>query len=371
MGNVGRYFCVALPFVLTVAAIIAGLVAGLAGVTDNHLHLFEINLKNLSVDATQIESLIGDVGDLFSRDAQPVEWHDRSFLDEAEDTWDDLKDTAKDVSDKASDASDIVGDLSGQDGDTRIYASTLGLANVYDFTIWGFCTTPQDGKRNCTKAEFDWATKYLNESGVDDIVSQLPGLNDSDSTVKSLKDGLNTYKTVNKWTEVVYIIAMVALGLELVVGLFTACSQAMSCLTWVVSGFATVAIIAAAIMMTVMASVVVGAVEGAGKEFGVKATVSTDFLSAIWISVAFAVGAGLFWLLSICCCKPESRPAYKRGRRGSDSEKFLSGSYAPIGGASGENRNTAYGGYGGYAPQPRLGGGRSDMAYEPYTRNHV
>ncbi|KAI1342722.1 SUR7 protein [Xylariaceae sp. FL0016] len=358
MGNVGRYFCVALPFILTVAAIICGLIAGLTGVTSNGLYLFRIDLSNLSVDATQISGVIDNITDLVSRDAQPVDWHDSTLLD-----------TTSDAEDKASDVSDIIGSESSA-SDARIYAANLSLANVYDVTLWGYCTTLQSGSRNCTKGKFDWATKSetLNLSWVEDLGSQL-GLNIT--IPDELNNGLDVYKTVNKWTEVVYIISMVALGLELVVGLFTACSRAVSCLTWVISGFATVAVIAAAVLMTVMGSVVVGAVLGVSHEYGVKASLNSNFLATIWIGVAAALGASLFWLFSACCCKPEKRPYAKHGRGNSESEKFLNQSYAPIGG---DNRNSAYGYNQQYNPgynAPQRGGARTDMAYEPYSHSRV
>ncbi|KAI0473702.1 SUR7/PalI family-domain-containing protein [Xylariaceae sp. FL0804] len=359
MVNVGRYACVALPFILTLVAIICGLIAGLTGVTSNDLYLFRIDLSNLSVDATQLGDIIGNVSDLFSRSAEPnewPEWHDSTLDDIA----------AEASTEKASAVSDITG-IAGSavsDSDVRIYAANLSLANVYDVNMWGYCTTLQSGHRNCTKAEFNWAEKSstLNLTWVTDLAENL-GLN---ITIPSeLNDGLKAYKEVNKWTEVVYIISMIALGLELVVGFFTACSRAISCLTWIISGFATVAVIASAVLMTVMGSVVVGAVSAAAHEYGVTSRLDSGFLATIWIGVAAALGASLFWLFSACCCKPEHRPYAKHSRGASESEKFLSGSYAPIGDRnSGYAQNNAYG----YQQQQQRGGARSDLAYEPYSQ---
>ena len=107
---------------------------------------------------------------------------------------------------------------------------------------------------------------------------------------------------------------------------------------------------------------VVGLVEGTAKVYGGKANLNSSFLAAAWISVAFSIAAGVFWLATVCCCKPEER----RSKRQSDAEKLVSNnsSYAPIQGANGgyyNNANTSYG-----APQYHQGG-RSDMAYEPYS----
>jgi hypothetical protein len=368
MGGVGRYFCVALPFILTVASIIAALIVGLTGVSSNDLYLFRIDVSNLSIDASQLQQFVNNVsalasgtsledltnqfgdkinqaGENVSDAAQdivsrsPIEWHDASLLKEQ------------------TDADDLVQALDGKE----IKASDLGLANVYDFTLWGYCSTPQEGKRNCTKAEFDWASSKLDLDWLEKLIeeSQL-----NVTLPKELNDGLKLYATITKWTEVVFIIAIIALALELVVGLFTACSRAVSCVTWIISGFATAAMIATAVLLTVTGATVTGIVLGVSHDYGVKAHVNTSFLAVVWLGVAFAIGAGLFWLFSICCCKPENRPYVKASRHA--NEKFVpNGSYAPLG----ENRNSAYSGYNYNGPQ--RDGARSDLAYEPYSHSRV
>jgi hypothetical protein len=405
MGGVGRYFCVALPFILTVASIIAALIVGLTGVSSNSLYLFSIDVSNLTIDAAQLQSLVNNVSAVISGEkldqikddisnganeaSQDVsdkvndivtrsflQWHDPSLLeDNAKDNtettqWhdpgllDDTKDddtTADQTLKATSDNKDVASSLEG----VKIHASDLDLANVYDFTLWGYCQTSQDGKRNCTKAQFDWASHELDL----DWLEKLTVVADLNITIpKALNDGLNIYKSLNRWTEIVFIIAIVALALELVVGLFSACSRAVSCVTWLISGFATTAIIATAILLTFTGSVIIAAALGAGKHYGVKANINKKFLAVLWLSVAFAIGAGLFWLFSVCCCKPERRAHGKRSRH-SDAEKLLpSGSYAPIG----DNHISAYSGYNPGAPQaPQRAGARSDLAYEPYSHSRV
>ncbi|KAI1128674.1 SUR7 protein [Nemania abortiva] len=352
--GVGRYFCVALPFILTVASIIAALIVGLTGVTTNDLYLFRIDVTNLSIDATALQDFVDNATSLFERSEvegivsrSPIEWHDASLLS--------AKESSSDV------ASDVASALSG----TNITASDVGLANVYDFTLWGYCVTPEDGKKNCTKAQFDWATKELDLDWVANL-TKAAGFNIT--IPDALNDGLNSYKTITRWTQVVFIIAIVALGLELLVGLFTACSRAVSCVTWIISGFATAAIIATAILLTVTGATVIGVILGVSKVYGVRANLNTSFLAVLWLSVAFALGAGLFWLFSICCCKPEHRP-YGGGRsRHSDSEKLIpNNSYAPLG----DNRNSGYSGYNNNYAAPQRGGARSDLAYEPYSHSRV
>ncbi|KAI0186302.1 SUR7 protein [Xylaria flabelliformis] len=356
--GVGRYFCVALPFILTVASIIAALIAGLTGVSSNDLYLFRIDVTNLSIDASQLQDIVSNASSLVSGDK--LDDITNQVTNNVENAGDDVSNKIKEIIERDS-ASDVASDITNALSGTTITASDLGLANKYDFTLWGYCVTPQDGKKNCTKAEFDWASKELNLTWVDTL-TQMVGLNVT--LPKELDDGLDAYKTITKWTEVVFIIAIVALGLELLVGLFTACSRAISCVTWIISGFATAAIIATAVLLTVTGATVIGVVLGVSKQYGVKANLNNSFLATIWISVAFAIGAGLFWLFSVCCCKPENRP--HGGKRHLDSEKHMpTGSYAPLG----ENHPGGYGGYNYGAPQ--RGGARSDLAYEPYSHSRV
>jgi len=371
---------VALPFILTVASIIAALIVGLTGVSDNGLYLFRIDTRNLSIDASQLQDIVNNASAILSGDAlddlknnvtnsvdqasqdvnnrinnigsrSPVEWHDPSLLQ---------ADGSKAIDDVN------VGDIANALDGIRIKASDVGLANIYDFTLWNLCVTPQNGKKNCTKAQFDWASKELNL----DWLQRIDDASKLNITIpKEVNDGLNLYKTITKWTEVVFIIAIIALALELAVGLFTACSRAVSCVTWVISGFATLAVIATATLLTVTAAVITSTIWAASKEFGVKTSVNTGYLVIAWLSVVFASGAGLFWLFSICCCAPERRPYAYGKKRHLDSEK-PNGSYAPLG----ENRISGYSNYNNnnynYGA-PQRGGARSDLAYEPYSHSRV
>ncbi|KAI1392755.1 SUR7/PalI family-domain-containing protein [Hypoxylon trugodes] len=356
--GVGRYFCVALPFILTVGSIICMLIAGLTGVANNNLYLFQVDTRNVSVDAATLQSLIGNL-----TNAESITDGIQNAVNNGEDNVNDAVNNAKnDISSRSpQDVSSIINGITGSGSGDNITAAELGIDKLYDVTLWNYCSIPANGtNKNCTKARFNWAEQDFNTDYIDNFGKEL-GANIT--IPQDIKDALNTFKPLMKWTEVVYIIAMVGLGLELIVGLFTACSRLVSCLTWVISGIATLAVIAAAAMMTAMSLVVVGAVKAATSKYGGDASWNGNFLACIWIGVAFALGASLFWLFSVCCCKPEHRPYNRRSRgRGDESEKFLpTGSYAPLGDPqhnSGYNNN-----YG----VPQRGGARSDMAYEPYS----
>ncbi|KAI0204619.1 SUR7 protein [Astrocystis sublimbata] len=378
MGNVGRYFCVALPFILTVGSIIAALIVGLAGVSNHDLYLFEVDITNLTIDATQLQNFINNASAIAS--GQALDDIKKDLGDKVDDISDKVDEAGNDASNKVKDivdrtvewseslfARDEASDaINAVTGGQNITAADLGLADKYQFTLWGYCRIPQDGKKNCTQAQFDWASKELNL----DFLTRIKDLAHLDIKLpKQLNDGLTAYKTLNKWTEVVFIIAIVALALELIVGLFTACSRAVSCVTWIIAGLASAAMITAASLLTVTGSVFVSVVVVAASHYGAKAHLNANFLAAAWISVAFALGASLFWLFSVCCCKPENRPYVGKKARYADTEKsYPAGSYAPIG-ENHHNNNNAYGGYNYGVPQ--RGGARTDLAYEPYSHSRV
>ncbi|KAK2592157.1 hypothetical protein QQS21_010139 [Conoideocrella luteorostrata] len=330
--GVGRFFCVALPLILTVASIVALLIATLSGVSHNQLWMFQIDTTNLSINPADAAHIAGKVGI-------------------------NLRDVKTD----------------------NITAVDLpGIANVYDVDLWGYCSTDGDKKRQCTKAEFDWANSALNTSKFDELVSktgvkiQLPN---------EIKDALKTFRTVAKWTDVAFIIALVALGVELVLGIFANCSRVMSCLTWVVAGITAVLVGVAAGLATAMSTIVVGTVESTAKYYGVKGRIGGRFLATVWIATAFAIAAAFFWIFTICCCKPERRQKSSRSRHAdSDGEKLLpTGAYRPLSNNNFEMAGGQQSGvyhpnpgpqlHGGYASAPRhpSGHGRTDLAYEPYS----
>lgn len=342
----GRFVCVALPFALAIGSLIAMLVAGLAGVADKSLYMFRANLTDLSISATSISSLI-------NTRSVTGDFHDASQLTDGL--------TGAETADDGSKTSNIT-------------AADLGLYNLYDVGLWGYCYTTTTGNRSCTKAKFNWAANALNTS-----TSTLQTLATASGQNVTLPDevtkAMDTFATVTKWTEVVFIIAYIALAVEILFGIFANCSRAISCVTFIIAGVATVAVCAAASMATAMSVVVVGTVESTAKWYGVKADFNTKFLAAVWIGAAFAIAAGFFWMFTICCCAPDHSSRKSRGlgsKRHLDNEageKLMPiGAYQPLH----EPENTGYYGqqhgnhqYG--APRYPSGAGRSDLAYEPYS----
>lgn len=349
MGNIGRVICVALPFVLTVASLVALLIGGLGGVADKNMYMFSVNTRNLTISENTLAGLVNS--------------RDLSHLETARDIktgFDQAKGAAED---KAKEGLTSIVGKPGQ----NLTAADVGLAADYDLSLWGFCFHATAGSdRICSNPQFDWASKEFNGTAANlEAIGHLT--NHKLQLPTEIKKGLSAFSSLVRATQIVLIAAYILLGVELLLGLFTSCSRAMSCLTWVVAGIAATAVVAAAAMATATSAAVVGAIEGTQNVYGVRAAFNTRFLAAMWIAAACAIGAAMFWVWTICCCAPEKRP--HRGATGGSGEKGFSakGPYAPLHDPEHNgmyNRNshqmTQYG-------APRQTSGRSDLAYEPYS----
>ncbi|KAL3418552.1 SUR7 protein [Phlyctema vagabunda] len=356
----GRFLCVALPFGLTFASLVCILIAMLAGITNKNLDMFELKTANLSISVSSLENLI----DLTRREAH-------------------FSDTLTSALNSA------VSDATGGDSNANITASDLGLADEYKVSLWNYCAET-GSNRNCTSAKFDWAAKALNTTDLDNLASAT---GTSVTLPKEVKTALKTFSKVSKWTQVVYIIAVIATAAELFLGFFAMCSRMGSCCTFIVSGFSSVAIIAASIMATAMSSVVVGSLNTVTKAYGVKANLNRSFLITTWMAVAFSLGAGIFWMATICCCAsdhssrksssaPKSSLFNRYANRNGDAEKTIPvGAYQRVQ----DPHDTSYVGqqHGIYNPQATRGqeeygmpmhnvrASKNTQGYEPYSHTAI
>lgn len=285
--GVGRYVCVALPFGLTFASLVCILIVMLAGITHKSLDMFDIKTQDLSVSSSSLANLI----DITKR--SPVPGDSLSAL------------TTAGLSPNAAD---------------NITASALGLADSYKVYLWNYCAITGESK-NCTKAEFDWAATSLNTSTVESKASALTG-----KTVRlpsELRSALKSFKTFSKWTQVVYILAFFTCVAELFLGLFGFCSRAGSCLTFIISGLSTITIFIASLMATLQSAVVIAAVKSSTRSYGVQGSFNTSYITTTWLAAAFSIGAGVFWMATICCCAADHSGNSKRKSRGADDQEKL------------------------------------------------
>lgn len=404
MVSCGRVVCVALPFVLAVVSIVALLVAALAGVADKNLYMFEVNTTDLSVSPADAVSILSravlDDRDTVvldtraapvARAAAPasvgfhdvavarsnVGFHDASVARSSVGFHDTslLTSGTSTASGSAATATVATGTSEKATTDstsTNITAADLNLGKLYDIGLWNYCVTEQNGTRSCTKAEFNWAAKALNNS--ENSVTSLISSTGANLTIPTdITNAIKAFSTLAKWTQVVFLIAFGALALEIIFGLFTSCSRGVACVTFLIASITVVAVVGAAGLATAMSIVVAAAVKAEAEKYGVSASINGGFLAAVWISAAAAVAASFFWMFTVCCCSPESRRD-RAGPRHLDDKSVPSGSsYQPL---NDPNQNGGiYNNANAYAPQygaPRYPqGGRSDLAYEPYSHSRV
>lgn len=335
MVSGGRVICVAFPFVLALISVITLLVAGLTGVTNKSMYMFEVNTTGLSVSESDLLSML----------------------------------SRRSVGDRATTTTTT-------SSSSNVTASHLGIGKLYDVNVWNYCETSQSGKRNCSKAAFNWAASAVNASEAS-LETQATSTGESLELPKTVKKALSAFVKLSHWTQIVFVIALVSLAVEIVVGLFTSCSRAIACLTYLVASFAVVAVTATAGLATATGVVVVAVVDADLKKYGVTAKLSGHYLAVVWIAAAAAIAASFFWMLSICCCKPESRrlrgaAAASRGPAAPFNDKNAPvGSYQPLNDPNQAGYyNSSYAPQYGAQRQPAAGG-RSDVAYEPYSHARV
>ncbi|KAI9856093.1 MAG: hypothetical protein M1824_005688 [Vezdaea acicularis] len=311
MGKAGRIACIVVPFLLTLASLICILLVFSGGLNkssslQSSLYFFKADTSGFKTNTEAIHT--GTPADSF------------------------------------------INNLVSSNG-------TESLRDVYEIYLWNYCEGDKDGNSTkldkCSKAKssfwFDPTEVWgLNSSG---LANEFP---------KELQKGLNTYKKVAGWMFIAYIIAFVSTAVELIVSIFAIWSRWGSFATTIISSISGLFIFAAALTSTILFSVLAGSFDSVLKTYNIKASVGTQMLSVVWLAVAFSFAAGLFWLLSTCCCSGRS----EKIRRGTKAEKTPY-TYEQVAGPYGKGAKR-----GSMAsdqlPLHPIGG-----SYEPYRHEHV
>lgn len=326
--GVGRFACVALPAALTVASLVCIMIAMLAGITTKGLDMFELETRNLSVSTStllNIANLTSNVGPGLG---------------------------AMTVAAQGPTAGNIT-------------AANLGLADSYRVSLWNYCAT-NGTTTTCTKGKFNWAAEATNVTAMREQVRVMTNYNNA-TLPTELRGALNTFQKVHKWTSVVYIISILTAAVTLFFGIFAVFSRGASCVTYIVSGLASTSIFVASLMATIESSIVVAAIKSVEKSYNVKAHLNTSWLSTTWLAVAFSMGAGLFWLFSVCCCAASH--GSKKSRKSGDHEKLIpTGQYHRVDEPTHYNNGSAGAFAHGGIPKPTA---QKNGAYEPYSHANI
>jgi hypothetical protein len=306
----GRFICVSIPFILTAVSIALTLFVGLSGITGNSIYLFNIEPRQVSISLANLKDLADNV-----KLPEGINLKTKRDL---------VPRVAFDLGD--IDTGDIdPGAILNQIGGINITGADLNLADKYEFYLFNYVEKRGDTAVK-TSPKFNYADDFRNTTVLADVIKSK-GINVDVPGV--VEDALNVFANLIKWTEVTFIIAAVSFALTLIVGIFGYFSRVGSCITWLVSGVSTVAIIAFAILASVTAISVVSTLKAIGENYGLKASVNNTWLTLVWIGAACAIASGFFWLFSVCCCKNEKR---NKGPKHRDIESPVFGSkgYAPV-----------------------------------------
>lgn len=325
MVNAGRVACITTPFILSLGALVCLVLVFLAGTFDRNktvddLYFLKIDLRNLTL--------------------------------------------ATGTSNNPDSSSSLT--LLG--GALHAAKQNLGMQDYYTIYLRSYCGwNGDDTYANCTSPKsYFWFNPVkvwgLNNTGtaVDDY---LP---------KRFTDGLDTYHAASKAMFVMYVAALSATAATLVVGVSAIFSRWGSFFATFCATAASVLFIGASIVASVIVFVLRNVLNHELKnDYGIKTSVGGRSMALTWIGTAFAVGAGFFWLLSVCCCSGRSpyNPGGKEARR-TRAEKGPY-TYERVGSPYSGPRDTQS------VPLQNFGGGAAgagrqrESAYEPFRPQNV
>ena len=278
MGKAGRFACIFTPMALSIASLVCLILVGLGGTNKsnnylNSLYFFRANASNIDIDPKLL----------------------------------DLPDNA----------------LTNQlvDGATETVKTALDVKDIYHVHLWNYCdgdiANNGTDHRSSDKITFCSPRKTyfwfnpvevwgLNNTKIDQVFS------------KELRGGLSAYKTATKWLFICYVVALIATVVEILVGFLALFSRLGSLATTIVSCVSTVFFVGFALTATILYGTLAGTFNTALNKYNIRGSLGKNIYVATWLGVAFSVAAGLFWLLSSCCCsgRSEKIKGYGDGKKG-------------------------------------------------------
>jgi hypothetical protein len=248
---------------------------------------------------------------------------------------------------------------------------TLGLRDYYTIYLRSYCDwNGSDTYGQCTSPQSYFWFNPIKIWGLDR--ASLPV---EEFLPDSFRNGLDAYHAGSKAMFVLYCAALGATSLTILVGFTAIFSRWGSFFTTFFAGAATVAYLGASIVATAMFAILKGVLDNELEdEYGVKTTLGSRALATSWIGTAFALAAGFFWFLSVCCCSGRS-PYHKDGNkmavrgRGRTKAEKTPYTYERVGSpylGPNPGQSVPLGAYGASSNVPQQTGG----AYEPF-RSHA
>ena len=270
MGKAGRFACIITPMALTLASLICFVMVMLgqtpwkgnsapATASGRDLYFVKANTANMTLDS---ETVLDNLPD----GIQP----NNDFLEA----------------------------LRGK-------ADSKELKDFYQVGLFSYCEgetnnkTGEDKITYCSARKFQFYFDPLKVWGMNGTSLQA-ALGDK------YDDGMNVYKKVAGWMNWAFVIVIVLTPIEFIVGFFAIFSRWGSFVTTIISTAQTVFAIAAAATATATYGTLVGVFKTALEPYNIDIDMGSQMLSTLWLGVAFSIGSGFFWLISVCCCSGKS-----------------------------------------------------------------
>lgn len=256
-------------------------------------------------------------------------------------------------------------DIPFTDADDKFLAAlTLSASNnlsdIYTVGLWNYCS----GDKNSTG--IDYCSGRTASYYFDPI--KVWGLNSSDTEEyipDKLASGIKIYKKIAYWMFAAYAVAFFATLAELLIGILAIFSRWGSFLTTIVASIATIFTLAASITASALYGTLVATFKSVFKEYNIEASMGGKMMGITWLATAFSIAAGLFWVLSTCCCSGKSD---RSGRKKVTVEKTpytYERVHSPFGGAHHQEQQQSYGN----VPLRDMQGNKAPSAYEPFRHD--
>lgn len=238
----------------------------------------------------------------------------------------------------------------------------LGLSDFYTAHLWNYCSgniTIEGSSEtwkvtDCVKPKTTFHFDVYEIFKLDSDANGKSGVAEDDipSSVQKVDKAI---KVVSNVMVALYCLGLVALVVTFVVGWFGLLSRWGSCVTTIFADIAFLFILSASIMATALYATLKEGFNKGLKDFGAVASLNNRTLAIMWLAVAFAFGASIFWMFSTCCCSGRSRKIMGHNdRSGPGSYEKAPYTYERVAAP--------------YAPtsQVHAPGAQSGVGYEPY-----
>ena len=284
MGKAGRFVCVFIPMLLTIASLVFQIMVGLGGTNANNSYLSNIYFIQANTTAAAQNSSLNHM---------PANANTPAV-------------------DKAADG-------------------TIILQNFYAIGLWGYCagngtnTTASilsvgqsaSAISFCTPKQlhfwFDPSTVW----GINGTSSDLFNNTFGDQFYGAdLNKALDYYgNTASKWISTLYIIAVVATAVEILVGIGGLFSRLGSVFTTIASLITGAFLWSFTILATAVYAGLATSFNVALNKEGMTFSLGRTMFIYMWLAVACSLVSGIFWAFSACCCSGRSRePVYNKER---------------------------------------------------------